>query len=93
MKGLYSGDVGRWTWVPTIGSEIPNFKSTISWEKIPGLQGPIDDVYLSPFLVVLPDLMGDAAIKAEPGREAVHRWVESEAPHQIERWEGLCRGR
>lgn len=92
-----------------------------------GLQGPMDDVYLSPFMVgkkqvtasffwhflssdttvlgksvvrtdycvfpVLPDLIGDAATNAEPEREAVHRWVENEAPHQIERWEGLCRGK
>jgi hypothetical protein len=36
--------------------------------------------------VVLPDLMGEAAVSAEPERAQVHTWVESEAPHQLERY-------
>ena len=108
VKGAYGGDVGRWAWVPRVGTvystterfgdtgrnllTAPN-NSGATWEKQPGLQGPIDDAYLTPFLVVIPDLMGEKATAAEPERAAVHAWVENEAVHQIERWEGLCRGK
>jgi hypothetical protein len=30
--------------------------------------------------------MGEAAVSAEPERAQVHAWVESEAPHQLERY-------
>jgi hypothetical protein len=30
--------------------------------------------------------MGEAAVSAEPERAQVHTWVESEAPHQLERY-------
>jgi len=52
--------------------------------KRPGLQGPIDDAFMSRFLVVLP---------SKPCVDAtVERWVKSESAHQLERWSALMRG-
>lgn len=52
--------------------------------KVPGLQGPIDDAFMGPFLIVLP-----SKPCADP---AVERWVQSESAHQRERWAALMRG-
>lgn len=52
--------------------------------KVAGLQGPIDDAFLSPFVVV-----GPTSPSAEPG---VRRWTEFEAAHFGERWRALMRG-
>ena len=52
--------------------------------KKPGLQGPIEDGFKSPFLVVLPD--------GKAGSGAVDAWVEKEAAHFLKRWPGLMRG-
>ncbi len=52
--------------------------------KRPGLQGPIDDAFLEPFLVVEPT-----------GRSAhplVERWVAFERQHLDERWRAVYRG-
>jgi predicted esterase len=52
--------------------------------KVPGLQGPIDDAFMGPFLVVLP---------SRPCADAmVERWVKAESAHQLERWSALMRG-
>jgi hypothetical protein len=52
--------------------------------KRPGLQGPIDDAFVRPFLLVLPSkTCADAA---------VDRWVKAESAHFIERWAALMRG-
>jgi predicted esterase len=52
--------------------------------KSPGLQGPIDDAFMSHFLMVLPSKpCADAA---------VDRWVKGESAHQLERWSALMRG-
>ena len=49
-----------------------------------GLQGPIDDAFLAPFLVVLP---------SKPSRnERFQRWCQFESRHFIERWAALMRG-
>lgn len=67
---------GQWS----AGSPDPTLPA-----KRPGLQGPIDDVFLEPFLIVLGS-----------GRSAdddVQRWVEFEQQHQLERWQALFRGR
>ncbi|HEU0068699.1 MAG TPA: hypothetical protein VFQ26_05485, partial [Nitrospiraceae bacterium] len=53
-------------------------------QKRPGLQGPIDDVFLEPFLFVLP-----SGSSANP---AVDTWVKFEMQHQIDRWRALFRG-
>ena len=52
--------------------------------KRPGLQGPIDDAFVTPFLFVAPT--GHAA------SPAVQRWVEFEMAHQQDRWRALMRG-
>lgn len=52
--------------------------------KRPGLQGPIDDAFLDPFLVVLPS--------GRCEHPAVQRWVDFEQAHFLSRWEALFRG-
>ncbi|HEX3656890.1 MAG TPA: prolyl oligopeptidase family serine peptidase [Pirellulales bacterium] len=52
--------------------------------KIHGLQGPIDDAFLRPFLVVMPS--GQAA------SPKVQRWVKFEMEHFLDRWRRLFRG-
>lgn len=53
-------------------------------KKIPGLQGPIDDAFMSPFLFVAPT--GTAA------SPAVAVWTAFEMKHQQDRWRALMRG-
>lgn len=53
--------------------------------KRPGLQGPIDDAFLEPFLVVV------GSGRSE--RAETQRWVEFEQQHFLERWQALFRGR
>jgi len=52
--------------------------------KRPGLQGPIDDGFLAPFVFVAP-----STPCASP---AVDRWVRAELAHAAERWRAVCRG-
>ena len=52
--------------------------------KEPGLQGPIDDAFNTPFLHVLPDRPG-----FHPETDA---WVAKESAAQISRWRTLFRG-
>jgi predicted esterase len=52
--------------------------------KSPGLQGPIDDAFMSRFLYVLP---------SKPCSDpAVDTWVKNESAHQRNRWSALMRG-
>ena len=51
--------------------------------KRPGLQGPVDDAFLSSFLVVLP---GKKSVSP-----AVERWVHFELQHFLHRWKTLYR--
>ena len=53
-------------------------------QKRPGLQGPIDDVLLEPFLVVLPS--------GKARHAAIDAWVRLESQHFIDRWRALFRG-
>lgn len=63
---------GHWSW-----GEIDEVR------KIAGLQGPIDDAFLDPFVVVRP---------FSPSRfPAVQRWMEFELPHFVDRWRALMR--
>ena len=55
-----------------------------SLRKVHGLQGPIDDAFLSSFLMVLPG--------GQPMHEASARWVKSESDRAIRNWRGLFRG-
>ena len=52
--------------------------------KRPGIQGPIDDAFMSPFLVVIPDR------KSENPR--FQRWLDFEIVHFVKRWRELFRG-
>ncbi len=56
----------------------------VSNRKRPGQQGPIDDVLLQPFLVVIP------TGKSSP---EVERWVAFELEHFRRRWKNVYRGR
>jgi hypothetical protein len=68
---------GCWMW-----QEAKMFESGLA--KRPGLQGPIDDIFLEPFLVVAPDV-------TSPNPQ-VQRWVEFEMAHFRDRWRALFRG-
>ena len=59
--------------------------ATEGLHKVPGLQGPIDDVFMSPFLFVLPS--------GKSSSEPVQQWMEFESQHQAERWQALFRGK
>lgn len=52
--------------------------------KSPGLQGPIDDAFVEPFIVVRPT--GKASYPA------VEKWVAAEQARFVERWRTLFRG-
>ena len=52
--------------------------------KQPGLQGPIDDAFMSKFCFVTP------ATQASPC--AVDNWVSFELAHAVHRWEAVFRG-
>ena len=54
-----------------------------AWVKKPGLQGPIDDVFMEPFLVVLPS--------GKCQNPQVQAWVEGELAHFQDRWRRLFR--
>lgn len=52
--------------------------------KRPGLQGPIDDAFLAPFLVVLPS--------GQCKDPKMQEWVDFELQHFTSRWRALFRG-
>lgn len=52
--------------------------------KSPGLQGPIDDVFYEPFLIVTPT--------GQSKNDKVEAWVKFELAHQLDRWRALFRG-
>jgi pimeloyl-ACP methyl ester carboxylesterase len=64
---------GRWSW------GTPDRSA-----KRPGLQGPIDDAFMSRFLVVPPD--------HRPASPRFARWVDFELDHFRSRWRALMRG-
>lgn len=73
---LSKGSDGEFHWL----RKLP----TDGLAKRHGLQGPIDDAFLSPFLVVVP-----SGTSSNPLAE---RWVEFELDHFLHRWESLYRG-
>ena len=52
--------------------------------KRPGLQGPIDDAFLSRFIVVRPT--------GKPLHESTARWMETELAHFVTHWRSQFRG-
>lgn len=67
-------------------------RTTTGWDwgmrsgtvKRPGLQGPIDDAFMSRFIVVPPD--------KDPAESAFTRWLSFEMDHFRSRWRALMRG-
>lgn len=53
-------------------------------KKRPGIQGPIDDAFMSRFVVVPPS--------TDPKSAKLSRWVDFELDHFRERWSALMRG-
>ena len=74
---LLSKQQGRWKW---LASE----PDSSALRKKPGLQGPIDDVFYEPFLVVTPSKTSQHPL--------VQRWLEFELEHFQQRWRALYRG-
>lgn len=74
---------GEWRWVPP----LPRSPLVASLVKQPGLQGPIDDAFMSSFAFVTPE-----AMSGEPAPSAVDRWVNFELAHAVHRWEAVFRG-
>jgi predicted esterase len=68
---------GQWT-------RSKRFPGDSNPRKVHGLQGPIDDVFLAPFLVVTP-----SGKSADP---RLDRWVAFEVEHFRDRWRRLFRG-
>jgi hypothetical protein len=69
-------DAGKWR--PAAASDDADLR------KRPGLQGPIDDIFMEPFLVVMPSGTSPNA--------RFQRWMEFESKHFRERWAGVLRG-
>jgi len=67
----------RWLVASKIPENAPPRKS-------PRLQGPIDDAFLEPFLVVVP-----GGLCRDP---AIERWVKFELEHFHQRWQAVYRG-
>jgi dienelactone hydrolase len=67
------GGAGKWTWGEPARTG-----------KRPGVQGPIDDAFMTRFLVVAPELL--------PAEEKAARWLDFELNHFRERWRVLMRG-
>jgi pimeloyl-ACP methyl ester carboxylesterase len=70
---------GRWTLLTEPSAYPPG-----TLVKSPGLQGPIDDIFMTPFLVVTPS----APCASEP----VQKWVDFELRHFHDRWRATFRG-
>ena len=67
------GENGKWTW-----------GEPSSFGKRPGVQGPIDDAFMSRFIVIAPELL--------PADDKAARWLDFELNHFRERWRTLMRG-
>jgi predicted esterase len=63
---------------------IPENEAVPGLRKRPGQQGPIDDAFLEPFLVVLPSGQAQSM--------AVRQWLDQELDHFRQRWRGVFRG-
>jgi predicted esterase len=70
--------------VPGAGSAAGSTAGAGGLRKRHGLQGPIDDAFMAPFLVVLP---GKASRNPR-----FQRWCAFESHHFLERWAALMRG-
>lgn len=62
----------------------PSYSASTALRKSPGLQGPIDDAFMEPFLVVVPS--------GKSSHPQVDAWSASELAHFKDRWRRLFRG-
>lgn len=76
-KLTFEKQSGKWTF-------SPKFAEHAGLRKSPGLQGPIDDVFFEPFLVVTPS--------KQAAHPQVEHWVAAELAHFQDRWKRLFRG-
>lgn len=76
--------IGQFTKIDGQWKETSAKGTTSGLEKIPGLQGPIDDVFLSRFIVVLPE--------GKSSNETLQRWIDFELAHFLDRWKATFRG-
>ena len=74
-------DEGRWREMRQEDRSGPN---SLNHRKRFRQSGPIDDAFLSRFLVVLPS--------GKSQSEAFQKWVEFESQHFLDRWRALMRG-
>ncbi len=70
---------GKWA----LGSD-PLFASAAGFGKTPGCQGPVDDAFMEPFLVVLLD--------GKCSSPEVEKWVAFELDRFLRRWREVFRG-
>jgi hypothetical protein len=71
---------GRWQWSePFITTDANRLTG-----KAPRMQGPIDDAFLDPFLVVLPS--------GKSPNPRVQQWIDFEVEHLRDRWAAAFRG-
>jgi acetyl esterase/lipase len=75
----FSKSEGSWKFIPSNATN-----PTRALQKRRGLQGPIDDAFMAPFLVVTPT--GHCA------SPQVQKWVDFELAHQQDRWRAVFRG-
>ncbi len=80
---LVHGTAG-WAQAAAADDEAGAGAAAAGLRKRHGLQGPIDDAFMAPFLVVLP---GKASRNAR-----FQRWCAFESHHFLERWAALMRG-
>jgi pimeloyl-ACP methyl ester carboxylesterase len=71
-------------WVRVSHNLSPTEQADLGHVKKPGLQGPIDDAFMSRFVFVKPT--------GQPMNEAVGKWVEAEMRHAGEHWRRQFRG-
>ena len=71
---------GRWQWAEPFVTTQENRLTG----KAPRMQGPIDDAFLDPFLVVLPS--------GKSSHPRVQQWIDFEVAHLRERWAAAFRG-
>jgi hypothetical protein len=79
LGGEFFRATGKWIFVPNAPQATGN-----TLRKRHALQGPIDDAFMAPFLVVMP-----SGKCADP---RVQQWVDFESRHLEDRWRAVFRG-